>query len=85
MAVISEILRFILPRSSVKASAFQALRRQVTERASVKIQYFGYVMPNEGFPRPKEDQMCWYIGTLALGLPVLYLLLRTPMLTATET
>lgn len=61
MAIISEILRFILPRSSIKASAFQALRRQVTERGSVKIQYFGYVMPNEGFPRPKEDQMCWYI------------------------
>jgi hypothetical protein len=67
MAVISEILRFILPRSSARASAFQALRRQVRERGSVKTQYFGYVLPNEGFPKPKkEDQMCWYIGTLVL-------------------
>lgn len=86
MAIISEILRFILPPSSTKASAFQALRRQVGERGSVKTQYFGYVLPNEGFPRPKKkDQMCWYIGTLALGRPILYLLLATPMLTAFET
>ena len=55
------------------------------EGGSVKIQYFCYVMPSEGFPRLKEDQMCWYIGTLALGLSVLYLLLRIPILTATET
>lgn len=86
MAVISEILRFILPRSSAKASAFQALRRQVREKGLVKNQYFGYVLPNEGFPRPKrEDQMCWYIGTPALGLPILYVLLRTPTLMAFET
>ena len=85
MAVISEILRFILPRSSAKTSAFQALRRQITERGSVKTQYFGYVIPNEGFPGPKRgDQMCWYIGTLAFGLSILYLLLSTSMLTAFE-
>src|SRR5579871_6656878 len=87
MAVISEILRFILPRSSTKVSAFQALRRQVRERGSVKVQYFGYVMPNEGFPKPKKkDKMCWYIGTLELGRPSLYFqfFLSIPMLTAFE-
>ena len=73
MAVVSEILRFILPRSSAKVSAFQALRKQVREKGLVKTQHFGYVLPNEGFPRPKrEDQMCWYIGTPALKLLILY-------------
>jgi hypothetical protein len=79
MAIISEILRFILPRSSAKTLVFQALRRQVREKGLVKTQYFGYVLPNEGFPKPKkEDQICWYIGTPALRTPILYLLLTTP-------
>ena len=61
--MISEILRFILPRSEANTTAFSDLRRSVETKGSVKIQYFGYVLQHEGIPKPKpENQMCWYIG-----------------------
>jgi len=63
MPVVSELLRFILPRSQSSASAFSDLRHSVTTKGLARIQYFGYVMPNEGIPTPRPDnQMCWYIG-----------------------
>ncbi|KAF2098888.1 hypothetical protein NA57DRAFT_56526 [Rhizodiscina lignyota] len=62
MAFVSEVLRFILPRSATSQSAFQQLRKTVAEKGSIKAQYFGYVLINEGLPRPKPDnQMCWCI------------------------
>jgi hypothetical protein len=65
MAIVSEILRFNLPRRSLASStAFNLLRRKAETNGLVKVQYFGYVLPNEGFPAPKpENQMCWYLGT----------------------
>lgn len=63
MSVVSEILRFILPKTAANATAFATLRQAVTDKGSVKRQYFGYVLQNEGFPGPKpKDQICWYIG-----------------------
>ena len=62
MAIVSEILRFILPRSTVHSTAFAQLRVKVKFEGHVKTQYFGYVLPDEGMPPPMiEDQMCWYI------------------------
>lgn len=85
MAMISEILRFTLPRSSANASAFHGLRRQVAEKGPVKAQYFGYVMPDVGLPPPKkEDLMCWYIGILVLRLPINTLLKICPLLIAVK-
>jgi hypothetical protein len=69
MAAISQLLRFTLPESPAKTSAFQTLRTLVTERGPVKTQYFGYLIPTESWTGPKEDQVCWYIG-----MPPLYLL-----------
>jgi hypothetical protein len=61
---ISEILRFPLPKSSSSSSAFRVLRDKVSSKGQVNTQYFGYVVPNEGFPVPKrEDEMCWVIRT----------------------
>ena len=60
--VTSEIVRLIIPRSPLKAAAFSALRKGVVEKGSAGTQYFGYVMPNQGFGHPRvEDEMCWYI------------------------
>jgi hypothetical protein len=62
MGSISQLLRFTLPRSTTRLSAFHALRDHVSSKASVKTQYFGYVLPDEGFPVPKlENEMCWLI------------------------
>jgi hypothetical protein len=67
MTVISELIRFILPRSNATASAaFGDLRRTVGTAAKVQTQYFGYVIPNEGFPSFREqNQVCWFIGKLS--------------------
>ncbi|KAH8886367.1 hypothetical protein GQ53DRAFT_809677 [Thozetella sp. PMI_491] len=62
MAIVSEVLRFILPRSPASTAAFADLRRRVAARGAVTTQFFGYVLPDEGMPRPKPaGQMCWYI------------------------
>jgi hypothetical protein len=61
--VLSEVIRFILPRSQAAAIAFAALRTHVANVGPVKSQHFGYVLQNEGFPGPKPaNQVCWYIG-----------------------
>ncbi|RDI81088.1 hypothetical protein Vi05172_g8877 [Venturia inaequalis] len=62
MASIYQLLRFTLPRSNAALlSTFQALRDRVSND-SVKTQYFGYMIPNEGFPdRTAENDMCWVI------------------------
>jgi hypothetical protein len=62
MPTISQLLRFTLPYSSARASAFQVLRQKTASKGLVKTQYYGYVLPNEGFPAPKrEDEMCWFL------------------------
>jgi hypothetical protein len=63
MAVISEIFRFLLPRSQSSANAFGELRRRVAAKGVPRSQYFGYMIQNEGFPPQKpENLMRWYIG-----------------------
>lgn len=63
MARVSEILRFILPRSPSSKTAFSELRQHVATKGLVNTQYFAYILQNEGFPQPKpENQMYWYIG-----------------------
>ncbi len=67
MMVMSEILRFPLLQSPSSSSAFQKLRDQVSSQGQVKTQYFGYVVPNQGFPLPKsENEMCWVIRAFLL-------------------
>jgi hypothetical protein len=74
MSSISQILRFTLPRSATRLSAFQELRQCVSAKASIKTQYFGYVLPDQGFPVPKpENEMCWLIRKTALLIKVLSL------------
>lgn len=67
MASIFQILRFTLPWSSAtRLATFQALRDRVSNN-SVNTQYFGYILPNEGFPeRTAENDMCWVISKLSL-------------------
>jgi hypothetical protein len=68
MPAIAQLLRFTLPHSSTRVSAFRALRERVSSKALVKMQHFGYVFPNEGFPVPKpDDEMCWFIRTPSLS------------------
>jgi hypothetical protein len=63
MTIVSAILRFTLLRSQASTAAFSELRRSVQTKGLVTTQYFGYVLQNEGIPKPKPDsQMCWYIG-----------------------
>jgi hypothetical protein len=65
MAAFSQLLRFTVSKSQVPI--FNALREHVSTKASVKTQYFGFVVPNEGFPAPKTDnEVCWFIGNLIL-------------------
>jgi hypothetical protein len=62
MSVVSQILRFTLPHSPTRVSAFQALRQDTSTKALVKTQYYGYALPNEGLPPQKSnDEMCWFI------------------------
>ncbi|KAH8634235.1 hypothetical protein IG631_09635 [Alternaria alternata] len=62
MAIISEFLRFVLPRSSENASAFEQLRKLVSKRGLTQDQYFGYGSPVNGWDKPTDDLMCWFIG-----------------------
>ena len=74
MAIVSEVIRFILPRSSASQSAFRSLRKVVAAKGDVTVQQFGYLMQNEGFPRPKpRDQMCWYIGEFFDSVALLHM------------
>lgn len=68
MASIYQLLRFTLPQSNAtRLSTFQALRDRVSSD-SVKTQYFGYMILNEGFPdRTAENDMCWVISKVALS------------------
>ncbi|KAF2667088.1 hypothetical protein BT63DRAFT_458051 [Microthyrium microscopicum] len=62
MGAVSEILRFVLPRTTSSNAAFSEVRRLVAANGLGTSQYFGYIMEDEGFPRPKaENFMCWYI------------------------
>lgn len=69
MSSLSQLLRFTLPPSTTRLTAFQALRERVSSKASVKSQYFGYMLPNEGFPdRTAENDMYWLISEYSLLL-----------------
>ncbi|KIW02691.1 uncharacterized protein PV09_06128 [Verruconis gallopava] len=60
--VLSEIVRFVLPRSQSARSSFHDLRAKLDHAGVVKNQYFGYVLQKEGYPVPKQENlMCWYI------------------------
>ena len=65
MSAVAQLLRFTLPRTSACASAFHALRETVSSKTPVSSQYFGYIIPNQGFPASKaDDDICWLIRTV---------------------
>ncbi|KIW27608.1 uncharacterized protein PV07_07334 [Cladophialophora immunda] len=62
MAILSEIVRFVLPPTKARLSAFLKLRQQVSQSCNIHDQYFGYVIPvKSSHLRVKENEMCWVI------------------------
>ena len=58
--ILSQILRFSLPRSSaISAPAFLKLRDFVKSHGQVEDQYFGYIVTL--LKQKKSDEMCWII------------------------
>lgn len=66
MAIVSEIIRFVLPQSHANDTGFHMIRKVVAEKGFARTQYFGSVMFNEGGGGHGnlENQMCWYISRL---------------------
>jgi hypothetical protein len=69
MPGIAQLLRFTLPHSPTRVTAFHALRERISSKALAKTQYFGYVFTDQGYPVPKPDnEMCWFIRTFCPSL-----------------
>ncbi len=66
MAIVSEILRFILPASKTKSFEFLKLRQHIANSHGIQDQYFGYVFPVQGAGLPaRENEMCWVVRKLS--------------------
>ncbi|KAJ9603264.1 hypothetical protein H2200_012042 [Cladophialophora chaetospira] len=70
MAILSEILRFILPPTKTRAAEFLNLRQHIAKTYNIRDQYFGYVIPFQGTGLPVRDhEMCWVIQWPSPTLP----------------
>ncbi|OAL20717.1 hypothetical protein AYO22_08726 [Fonsecaea multimorphosa] len=62
MAILSEIVRFVLPPTKVKLTEFLKLRQHISRSYNVHDQYCGYITPvKSSHLLVKENEMCWVI------------------------
>ncbi len=63
MAILSQVVRFVLPPFESKASEFLKLRQRLAKSQGILDQFFGYVIPVEGAGLPVRDhEMCWVVS-----------------------